>query len=96
MNCSVSPRSRNILLMRGEPRLPSVLNSPRKPSVKIEFMYIWGNVSGSAAVRSPKRSSTVHTFSPLGISLCFVPKESRPPFCNVDADVNSPVSVNWL
>ena len=62
----------------------------------MEFMYMWGSVSGSAAMRSPKRSSTVHTFSPLGISLCPCESESRRELRLSLELVNSPWSVSWL
>ena len=61
--------------MRGEPTLPKVLYSPYFPVVKMLFMYICDNVSGSAFRISPNLLSTVHTFSPFGISLS-VPNES--------------------
>ena len=76
MNWLGAVLSMNILLMRGEPRLPKVLYSPRNPLVKIEFMYMCDIVSGSAAILSPNRSSTVHTLSPLGISLLPDARES--------------------
>ncbi|CUQ52467.1 Uncharacterised protein [Segatella copri] len=48
---------------------PRVLYSPLSPSVKVEFMYMCCKVSTTAAFVSPKRSSTVHTLMPFGISL---------------------------
>ena len=70
INCPWSSRrSIKIRLMRGEPRLPSELYSPLSPEVNGVFMYMCCRVSTCASCRSPNRSSMVHTFSPLGISL---------------------------
>ena len=95
-NWDVSSLSIKIRLIRGAPKFPVVLYSPRRPVVKIEFIYICCIVSGTAAVRSPKRSSIVQTFNPFGISL--FPDESVSLFELLfdPACVNSPVSVNWL
>ena len=60
--------SMNMRPTRGEPMLPKVLYSPRRPSVKVVFIYMCCNVSTSASVLSPNLSSTVHTLIPLGIS----------------------------
>ena len=62
----------------------------------MEFMNMCDNVSGRAAVMSPKRSSTVHTFRPFGItlSLCFV-ESLLPPKASF-APVKVPSSFSWL
>ena len=69
-------RSMKTRACRGEPRLPNVLYSPYFPEVKMEFIYIKERVSGTAGVLSPNRSSTVHTFSPRGTTLCWLWIES--------------------
>ena len=83
----------NTRFMRGVPTLPKVLYSPLRPVPKMVFMNMWGTVSSSAFLMSPKRSSTVHTFMPFGISLS-VPSESA--LCFVDLRVTFPSSSIWL
>ena len=70
MNCSLSVgRSMKIRAIRGAPRLPVELYSPRMPVVKMLFINMCDKVSTHAGVMSPNFLSTFHTFIPIGIFL---------------------------